>query len=76
MSLQYISDTFGNRTAVVIPIDEWDGIRSRYPGVDTLEGELPQWQKNIIDKNLKEIADHPECLRPIDELFAELDKED
>ena len=75
MSLQYISDASGNRTAVVIPIEEWDGIRNKYPGVEILEGELPQWQKNIIDRNLLEIDDNPECLRAIDELFAELDKD-
>jgi hypothetical protein len=38
------------------------------------DGDLAQWQKDIIDKNLKEIADNPACLRPIDELFEELDK--
>ncbi len=70
--LQYISDDSGHRTAVVIPIDEWNKMRDKYP----VEGDLPQWQKDIIDKDLAEIAADPNCLRPIDELFAELDKED
>jgi hypothetical protein len=43
---------------------------------DAIESDLPQWQKDIIDKNLQEIAEHPERLRPIEELFSELDKED
>ena len=38
--------------------------------------ELPQWQKDIIDNDLQEIADNPDCLRPIDQLFEELDNED
>jgi hypothetical protein len=42
---------------------------------DHIEG-LPQWQKDIIDKNLKEIADNPQCLRPIEELLEELDREE
>jgi len=70
--LQYLSDDAGHRTAVVIPIEEWNKMRDKYP----VEGELPQWQKDIIDRDLKEIADNPGCLRPIDELLAELDKED
>lgn len=74
--LQYISDNSGNKTAVVIPIEEWNGIIKQYPGIDSIEGDLPQWQKDIIDKNLKEIADNLQCLRPIQELLDELDKED
>ena len=76
MSLQYLSDTSGNRVAVVIPIDDWDGIRNKYPEIDALEGSLPQWQKDRIDKELLEIANNATCLRPIEDLFAELDKED
>ena len=74
--IQYISDNSGHTTAVIIPIEEWNNIRNQYPAIDTLEGELPQWQKDIIDKNLQEIADHPERLHPIEKLFAELDTED
>ena len=76
MSLQYISDNTGNTTAVIIPIDEWKGIRNKYPDVESIEGDLPQWQKDIIDRNLQAIADNPQRLRPIEELFRELDKED
>jgi hypothetical protein len=75
MSLQYISDNSGHTTAVIIPIEEWNIMRGEYPGIETIESELPQWQKDIIDKNLKEIADNPQCLRPIEELFNELDSE-
>ena len=74
--LQYLSDNSGHKTAVVIPIEEWNGIKNKYPGIDAIEGELPQWQKDIIDLNLKEIADNPQCLRPIQELFDELDREE
>ena len=76
MSLQYISDDAGHKTAVIIPIEEWNNIRHEYPGIDAIESDLPQWQKDIIDKNLKEIADNPQCLRPIEELFKELDNDD
>ena len=76
MSLQYISDGSGHTTAVIIPIDEWNGIRSKYPGIDAIVGELPQWQKDIIDARLEEIKLHPERMRPIEEFFAELDSDE
>ena len=74
--LQYISDNSGHTTTVIIPIAEWNNIRNQHPDIDSMAGDLPQWQKDIIDKNLKEIADHPERLHPIEKLFSELDRED
>ncbi len=50
--------------------------RNKYPDVETIESDLPQWQKDIIDARLKEIADNPGCLRPIEELFEELNNEE
>ena len=76
MSLQYIADSSGHPTAVIIPIDEWNGIKNKYPDLDTIEGELPQWQKDIIDSRLQAIADNPACLRPIEELYDELNNEE
>lgn len=72
MSLQYIADSSGHPTAVIIPIEEWNGIRNKYPDVENVEGDLPQWQKNLIDARLKQIAEDPSCLLPIDGLLEEL----
>ena len=72
---QYLSDNSGHKTAVGIPIEEWNK-KNKYPGIDAIEGELPRWQKDIIDQNLKEIADNPQCIQPIQELFDELDREE
>ena len=38
--------------------------------------QIPDWQKQLIDQRLAAIAQNPERLKPIDELFSELDKED
>lgn len=75
MPLQYIADNSGRATAVIIPIEDWNGIRNKYPGVESIEGDLPQWQKDIIDSRLQMIKDHPERLRPIEELFEELNRD-
>ena len=34
MSEQYISDNLGNKTAVVIPITQWEKILKKYKGVE------------------------------------------
>jgi hypothetical protein len=37
---------------------------------------LPEWQIQLIDERLEAIAQNPDRLKPIEELFSELDKED
>ena len=76
MSVQYISDNTGHTTAVIIPIEDWNEIRNKYPDVETIEGELPQWQKDLIDSRLKTIQNNPDSLRPIEEFFEELDNDE
>jgi hypothetical protein len=76
MSVQYISDNSGHTTAVIIPIEDWNEIRNKYPDVETIEGELPQWQKELIDSRLKIIQNNPDSLRPIEELYEELDNDE
>ncbi len=76
MSLQYIANNSGNKMAVVIPINDWNEIKNKYPDVETIEGELPQWQKQLIDTRLKIIGENPERLHPIEELFDELNTEE
>ena len=43
--------------------------------IDDVNGDLPDWQKQIIDQRLQAIAGDPNRLRPIEELFEELDNE-
>ncbi len=75
MSLNYLSDSAGETIAVQIPIDDWKKIKNKYPDVDDLEGDLPQWQKDMIDRRLKIIENDPQSILDIEGLFDELDKE-
>ena len=75
MSLQYIANSSGEKMAVVIPINDWAQILKKYPDIESIEGDLAQWQKEIIDARLKTIANHPERLHPIEELFDELNRD-
>jgi len=74
MSVQYLSDEKGRITAVQVPIKEWEIIKNKYPDVVDINTELPQWQKDIIDTRLLDMQNNPDRIRPISELFEELDK--
>ena len=74
MSVNYLSDSAGETIAVQIPIDEWKKIKDKYPDVDDLDGDLPQWQKDLIDNRLKEIENDPKSVMDIEGLFEELER--
>lgn len=76
MPVNYVSDNTGVTIAIQIPIDEWIRIKRKYPDVDDLDNQLPDWQKELIDTRLQLIKEHPERLKPVEELFNELDKEE
>lgn len=72
MKLQVLLDNFGNQTGVYVPMEDWTLIKNNYPDIETLEQELPQWEKDLIDSRLEAIAKNPERLKPIESLFEEL----
>ncbi len=74
MPVNYVSDNSGSTIAVQISIEDWKRIKNKYPDVDDLDGILPLWQKQLIDRRLEAIAANHEKLNPIDELIEELDK--
>lgn len=37
MELQYVSDVNGHHTAVIIPIEEWNNIKSKYKDLIVME---------------------------------------
>jgi hypothetical protein len=54
MKLQYISDSEGNTTAVVIPISEWNEIKAKHADIADAENdyELPENAKTILDERM------------------------
>jgi hypothetical protein len=75
MSVNYVSDSAGETIAVQISINDWKRIKNKYPDIDSLDTDIPQWQKDLIDRRLKSIEEHPESVKDIEGLFEELDKE-
>jgi hypothetical protein len=72
MKLQVLHDNFGNQTGVYVSMEDWTLIKNNYPDIETLEQELPQWEKDLIDERLEAIAKNPERLQPIESLLEEL----
>ena len=73
MSVQYLSNKDGQITAVQVPINEWELIKSKYPDIES-NLSLPEWQKELIDNRLESIKKNPERLKPIAGLMEELDR--
>jgi hypothetical protein len=75
MAVNYVSDSLGETIAVQIPISDWKKIKKKYPDVDDLDHELPDWQKKLIDNRLKTIDENPSAILDVKGLFEELDRE-
>lgn len=75
MRLQVIQDSNGKNTGVFITMEDWALIKTNYPDIDNLDTDIPSWQKQLLDKRLDTIAKNPNSIKPIDELFDELDNE-
>lgn len=76
MPINYVSDDTGATIAVQIPIDEWNSLKEKYPGMGELQSSISNWQKLIIEQRLEAISNDPSRLHPIEELFEELDKDE
>ncbi len=74
MKTQIIKDYQGLATGVFIPIEDWENIKKHYPNIESINQELPQWQKDILDIRLADLK-NPDNLEPIDALFKVLDSE-
>ena len=75
MRLQVVKDGKGKNTGVFITIEDWDLIKINYPDIDNLDEDIPQWQKQFLDRRLEIISKTPGSIKAIDELFTELDSD-
>lgn len=75
MSLQIIQGGNGKPSGVFIPMNDWDVIKTNYPDIENVDSEIPDWQKQLLDKRLETIANNSNSIKPIEELFTELDSE-
>jgi len=50
-NVQFITDEVGNKTAVVLPIKEWESIKLE------LEYGIPEWHKEVVDERTNELSE-------------------
>ncbi|MBN1927013.1 MAG: hypothetical protein JW798_14365 [Prolixibacteraceae bacterium] len=55
MNLQYISDSNGQTTGVFIPINEWEGLKEKFKGLE--DEELGEQSKKEILSGLKQAVE-------------------
>jgi hypothetical protein len=69
---QILTDRQGNPMGVFIPIQSWNNLIIQYPDIEYSDTELPQWEKDFIDKRLNIAQRYPERLQPIEMLLQTL----
>ena len=69
---QILKDQQGTPMGVFIPIQYWNNIIFQYPDIEALNTELPQWEKDFIDKRLDIVQRYPERLKPVEMLLKTL----
>lgn len=75
MKLQILQDSKGNNSGVFIPMEDWILIKNKYPNIETLQQEIPQWQKDIVNSRLADYLQNPNDVKDFDELLDELERE-
>ena len=72
LAQQILKDQLGVPMGVFIPIQSWNTLIVQYPDIATLDTDLPQWEKDFIDKRLDMAQLYPERLKPIERLLETL----
>ena len=72
MNRQVLKDQQGIPMGIFIPMPAWENLIHKYPDIDTIDNEPPQWEKDFIDKRLNITQNYPERLKPIEMLLEML----
>ena len=69
---QILKDQQGTPMGVFIPMQSWNNLIFQYPDIEVLDTELPQWEKDFIDKRLDMVQRYPEHLKPLEMLLKSI----
>jgi hypothetical protein len=65
MHVQYLMDDKGKKTAVQVPLKEWEKLQKELKKLDAIElvasddTDIPDWQKKEVRSRLKELKKNP-----------------
>jgi len=69
LDTQVLKDQQGMPMGVFIPMKTWESLIFQYPGIETFDAEMPQWEKDFIDQRLSIAQLYPERLKPVEMLL-------
>ena len=69
---QVLKDQQGMPMGVFIPMRAWKSLIFQYPDIETLNNDIPQWEKDFIDQRLDMAQRHPERLKSVEMLLETL----
>ena len=69
LAKQVLKDQEGMPMGVFIPMQTWKNLTLQYPDIEVFDSDIPQWEKDFIDKRLYIAQQNPERLKPIEALF-------
>jgi hypothetical protein len=72
LQAQILKDQQGAPMGVFIPMKAWERVKFQYPDIESVDNDLPQWEKEFIDRRLEMAQRHPARLQPIETLFEGL----
>jgi len=76
MNVHYISDQFGNKTAAVIPIQEWNELQLKLEALDLDEnGNIPEWHKDVLNERIAYYNENPNSFLDAFSTLEEIEKE-
>lgn len=75
MDLQYISDSNGVPKSVVIPIEDWNRLKEKYSDIEKDLYDIPQWQKDELDKRMESYKNNPDQLLDFDQAMDDIEKD-
>jgi hypothetical protein len=67
--LRYIHDQFGNKSDVIISIDEWEELKKEPAKIATIESdfEIPEWQQNIVIERINNPGKYLDAFKMINQ---------
>jgi hypothetical protein len=76
MNLQYISDYNGNKTAVIIPIADWQSLTKKYKDLEekNITEDIPQWHKDLLDERFRDNKEPEDAFQMLDNIETENEK--
>jgi hypothetical protein len=75
LNLQYITDSNGQTTGVVIPIEEWNDLKTKYQDIDGGNIEVPEWHKGIVQERMENYRKNPSQAMDFDEAIREIEND-